>query len=95
MAGYDHQARVRAALESAFPDGLNSRQIMAIVGFSKLVRLRCRSNSALYNALDSIFGGFFKARFKKAPAVNRKGEHYEALVCITPESGMAQEEADE
>jgi alkylhydroperoxidase family enzyme len=48
ISGTTHEARVRAALESAFPTGLTAKQIQAVVSFSKLVRFRARSNNALY-----------------------------------------------
>jgi hypothetical protein len=82
MSGIDHKQRVRAALESAFPD-LTSKQVMAIIGFAKLVRFRARSNAALYNLLPDMFGKY-KAKFAQRNGVTKYGKEYTAIECTVP-----------
>ena len=81
MAGRDYEATVRAALESAFGT-MTSKQILAIISFSKLVRFRARSNNALHPLVRRVFGNKFKAKFTERVGVTTRGRQYTALECI-------------
>lgn len=102
-AGFDHERRVKAALESAFPM-LTSKQILAIVSFSKLVKSRSRNNNALHPLVRRVFGDKFKAKFIERVGMTTRGKQYTALECtvlnqqdgkLVPDSSQEEGESEE
>lgn len=94
MSGVQHKQNVRAAIQAAFPT-LTSKQIMAMVSFCKLVRLRARNNNALFNLLKELFGGDqYKAQFIQRQGISTRGRPYTAIECTVPSRFDGVEKAD-
>ncbi len=80
---HSHEDRVAQAMREAFPTGLTAKQIMAVIRFAKLIRLRGRSNGALRNICVRLFR-WCKAQFREVEAVARNGDKYMALTVEVP-----------
>jgi hypothetical protein len=68
---------------------MTAQQLWVLTKFAKMVRLRCRSNSAFNNACSTIFPN---ARFMQVTKTKKDGTTYPGLKIVVKEQEASGEE---